>query len=64
MRPLEASSGGLNVNESMKKNLLDFLQAMTEAFHYVEKGCDFFTVKVGAVEVKMDATARKDLSNG
>ena len=54
----------MNVNENMKKNLLDFLQAMTEAFHYVEKGCDFFTVKVGAVEVKMDATARKDLSNG
>ena len=54
----------MNVDENMKKNLLDFLQAITEAFHYVEKGCDFFTVKVGAVEVKMDATSRKNLSNG
>ena len=52
------------MDENAKKNLLDFLQAITEAFHYVEKGCDFFTVKVGAVEIKMDATARKDLSNG
>lgn len=52
------------MDENTKQNLLDFLEAMTEAFHYVERGCDYFTVKVGAVEVKMDATARKDLSNG
>lgn len=52
------------MNEFEKKNLLDFLEVMTEAFHYVERGVDYFCVKVGAVEVKMDATARKDLSNG
>lgn len=52
------------MDENTKQNLLDFLEAMTEAFHYVERGCDYFTVKVGAVEVKMDATARKALSNG
>lgn len=52
------------MDENTKQNLLDFLEAMTEAFHYVERGCDYFTVKAGAVEVKMDATARKDLSNG
>lgn len=52
------------MNENTKKNLLDFLDAMTEAFHYVERGCDCFSVKVGAVEIKMDATARKDFSDG
>lgn len=51
------------MDENTKQNLLDFLEAMTEAFHYVERGCDYFTVKVGAVEVKMDATARKDLKD-
>ena len=51
------------MDENTKRNLLDFLEAMTEAFHYVERGCDYFTVKVGAVEVKMDATARKDLKD-
>lgn len=51
------------MDENTKRNLLDFLEAMTEAFHYVERGCDYFTVKVGAVEVKMDAMARKDLKD-
>ena len=48
------------MDENTKKNLLDFLESMTEAFHYVERGCDYFTVKVGAVEIKMDAMARRD----
>jgi len=51
------------MDENTKRNLLDFLEAMTEAFHYFERGCDYFTVKVGAVEVKMDAMARKDLKD-
>lgn len=54
----------IDMNEYEKKNLLDFIEAMTEAFRYVERGVDYFCVKAGAVEVKMDATARKNLSNG
>ena len=49
------------MNKFAKQNLLDFLQAMTEAFRYVERGVDYFAVKVGAVEIKMDAIKRKSL---
>lgn len=50
---------GKNINQ----NFMDFLEAMNEAFRYVERGVDFFCVKVGSVEIKMDATARKDLKD-
>jgi len=52
------------MDKCINQNLLDFLEAMTEAFHYIERGCDYFSVKAGAVEIRMDATARKVLSNG
>lgn len=48
------------MDENTKRNLLDFLEAMTQAFHYIEQGCDYFAVKVGNVEVKMDATRKRD----
>lgn len=47
------------MDKCTNQNLLDFLEAMTEAFHYIEQGSDEFSVKVGAVEIKMDAIKRK-----
>lgn len=49
------------MDKYISQNFLDFLEAMTEAFHYIERGADYFSVKVGAVEVKMDAIRRKVL---
>lgn len=51
------------MDKYINQNFLDFLEAMTEAFHYIERGVDYFSVKAGAVEVKMDATRRKVLSD-
>lgn len=45
----------------VNQNLLDFLEAMTEAFRYIERGVDYFSVKAGAVEIKMDAMKRKSI---
>lgn len=47
------------MDKCINQNFLDFLEAMTEAFHYIERGVDYFYVKAGAVEVKMDATRSK-----
>ena len=44
------------MSEQQKKNFLDLLDVMREAWHYIEQESEFFVVRKGNVEVRMDCT--------
>ncbi len=52
------------MSEQQKKNILDLLDAMQEALHYIEQESEYFVIRKGNVEVRMDCTKEEGGENG